>query len=185
MSLPGPALAGILARVTWTSPPATRADMRATGEERETLDAFLDWYRGTLLMKCANLTAEQLAIRPIAPSSLSLLGIIRHMTGVERGWFRHRLAKEQLNRPYNTDDQPDADFDDAMAANAEADFAAYLSELELARSAAAGHSLTETFDRSGREISLRWTYVHMIEEYARHCGHADLIRELIDGTTGQ
>jgi uncharacterized damage-inducible protein DinB len=170
--------------VTWTAPSVTRVDEPFIADERDILEGFLDWYRATLLHKCAGLTPEQLALRPIPSSSLSLLGLVRHMTGVERGWLRRRFAREQIDRPYNTDERPDADFDDAVAENAETDFAAYQNELGPARAATAGHALTETLERSGREISLRWTYVHMIEEYARHCGHADLIRELIDGKTG-
>lgn len=141
--------------MTWTAPPVTRVNEPYIGDERDILDGFLDWYRSSLLRKCAGLSAEQLALRPVPPSSLSLLGLIRHMTGVERSWFRRRTNNEQLDRPYNTEERPDADFDDAVPANAEAGFAAYLRELDLARAATAGHALTETFDVSDREISLR------------------------------
>jgi uncharacterized damage-inducible protein DinB len=137
-------------------------------------------------MKCAGLSAEQLAEQAVPPSNLSLLGLLRHMTEVERGWFRRRFGRADVGVPYSSEERPDADFEEAAPVGAEAEYAAFVSELDLARAAAAGHDLTETFihSRSGSEMSLRWVYVHMIEEYARHCGHADLLRERIDGTTG-
>jgi hypothetical protein len=172
--------------MTWTAPAITRVDEPLVASEREVLEGFLDWYRATLLTKCAGLSAEQLAERPISPSNLSLLGLVRHMAEVERGWFRRRFAAEDVGRLYINEEHPDADFDDAAAASAEADFATFTRELELCRAAAAGHQLDETFvhDRINKAIGLRWVYVHLIEEYARHCGHADFLRELIDGTTG-
>jgi uncharacterized damage-inducible protein DinB len=164
----------------------TRADGVFAGDEHATLDGFLDWYRGTLLDKCAGLTGEQLARRAVPPSSLSLLGLLRHMTEVERGWFRRRIGGQAAGHVYCTEQRPDADFDDALPASAEADYAAYLRELDLARAAAAGQGLDKTFvhGRHQAEMNVRWVYVHMIEEYARHVGHADLIRERIDGRTG-
>jgi uncharacterized damage-inducible protein DinB len=170
--------------VNWIAPEATRIDEPFVGDERAVLDGFLEWYRATLLFKCQGLTAEQLAERAVPPSSLSLLGLIRHLTEVERGWFRRGFAGETVERLYSTDADPDADLDEAAPATAEAAYAAYLGELELARAAVAGHNLDETFVRRGREFSLRWAFVHLIEEYSRHCGHADLIRERIDGTKG-
>jgi uncharacterized damage-inducible protein DinB len=172
--------------MSWTAPEITRTDEPFVAEERVMLEGWLEWHRGTLLHKCAGLTAEQLAEQPVPPSNLSLLGLVRHMTEVERSWFRRRFGGEQIGYLYSSATDPDADFDQAVPANAEADFAAFTHELELARTATAGHSLDETFLHSGRQvqISLRWVYVHMIEEYARHNGHADLIRERIDGTTG-
>ncbi len=154
--------------------------------ERVVLDGFLDWYRGTLLHKCAGLSAEQLAGQAVPPSNLTLLGLIRHMAEVERSWFRLRFGGQQLDRLYITEENPDADIEDGTPATAEADYAIFLAELDQARAAAVGHDLDETFvhPRSGSTISLRWVYVHMIEEYARHCGHADLIRERIDGVKG-
>ena len=172
--------------MTWTAPDVIRTDEPFTGDERATLDGFLNWYRGTLLLKCAGLPAERLAARSVPPSNLSLLGMVRHMTEVERSWFRRRFAREDVERLYNSDDRPDADLDDVTPGTAEADFAAYAAELERCRAAVAGHALEETFPnpRLGVPMSLRWVYVHMIEEYARHCGHADLIRERIDGALG-
>ncbi len=172
--------------MTWTAPAVTRIDEPLAAGERDTLEGFLDWYRSTLLAKCAGLSAEQLAERPVSSSSLSLLGLVRHMAEVERSWFRRRFAGEQVGRLYVSEEFPDADFDDAVPAGAQADFAAFDRELELLPGRAAGHGLDETFilERDNKKICLRWVYVHLIEEYARHCGHADLFRELIDGTTG-
>jgi uncharacterized damage-inducible protein DinB len=170
--------------VNWTAPEVDRVDAPFTGTERATLDGFLDLYRATLLFKCQGLSAEQLAERAVPPSILSLIGVVRHMTEVERGWFRRGFAGETVELPYSRGEDPDADFNEASAATAEADYAAFLGELDLARAAVAGHDLGDTFVRRDSEFSLRWVYVHMIEEYARHCGHADLIRERIDGTKG-
>ncbi len=172
--------------MTWTAPQITRADPPPSGDERSSLDSWLDYHRQTLLLKCAGLSAGQLASRSVEPSNLSLLGLVRHMAEVERAWFRRRFAGEQVGYLYCSDERPDADFDDVGSADAEADFATFTHEVELARAAAAGHSLEETLFHSHRqvEMDLRWVYIHMIEEYARHNGHADLLRERIDGATG-
>ncbi len=171
--------------MTWTAPETARTDPPYVGDERTMLDGWLDYDRQTLLLKCAGLTAEQLKVRSAEPSSLSLLGLVRHMAEVERSWFRQRFAGEQVGFLYYTDASPDADFDDLDAADVAADLATFHEEVELAREAAAGKSLDQTFiSPRGTEISLRWVYVHMIEEYARHNGHADLLRERIDGRTG-
>ncbi len=155
--------------------------------ERAALAGWLDYHRSTLLGKCQGLTGEQLARRAVPPSSLSLLGLVRHMTDVERAWFRIRAAGEPgLAFRYSTDEFPDGDFDFAEPSGAEADLAAYRQECDLARAALAGRSLDDTFfhQRYAATIDLRWVYLHMIEEYARHNGHADLLREQIDGVTG-
>ncbi len=150
------------------------------------LDAWLDFHRQTLLSKCSGLTAEQLRQRASPPSNLSLLGLVRHMTEVERAWFRRRVAGEDVGYLYSSEADPDGEFDHVGTADAEQDFAAYLREIDLARQAAAGRDLDETFfdSRHNAQMSVRWVYVHMIEEYARHNGHADLLRERIDGATG-
>jgi Protein of unknown function (DUF664) len=172
--------------VTWTAPEVVREPMPRAGDERAMFDGLLDLHRSTLLHKCAGLTAEQLAARSAKPSRLSLLGLIRHMTDVERGWFRRGFARQPAAPVYSADGNPDGDFDDANAARAELDLAAYRREVELVREAVAGHALDETLPgRDGRaDISLRWIYLHLIGEYARHNGHADLLRERIDGATG-
>jgi uncharacterized damage-inducible protein DinB len=150
------------------------------------LQGWLDWHRDTLLYKCAGLTAEQLKRPSAEPSNLTLLGLVRHMTDVERAWFRRRVAGEEIESIYSGPDNVDGDFDDVAGADAEADFATFRAELAACDAAVAVHPLDGTFihPRSQREISVRWVYVHMIEEYARHNGHADLIRERIDGVTG-
>lgn len=149
------------------------------------LDGWLDWHRMTLLSKCAGLTGEQLAERSVPPSTLSLLGLVRHLTYVERAWFRQRFLQEEVGTLYSTPEDPDADLLDTDPARAEAEFAAYREEVDLVRAGVKGMSLDDTFttDRHGTR-SLRWIYLHMIEEYARHNGHADLLRERIDGVTG-
>src|SRR5262245_51814431 len=170
----------------WTGPEITRVDPPYVGDELTMLNSWLDYHRQTLLWKCQGLTAEQLKTASAEPSNLTLLGLVRHMAEVERGWFRLRFAGEDLPLLYCTDDSPDGDFDDVADADASTDFATFAAELDAARQAAAGRGLDETFihPRRQREISLRWVFVHMIEEYARHNGHADLIRERIDGVTG-
>jgi len=117
---------------------------------------------------------------------MSLLGLIRHMAEVERGWFRRRIAGEEAGFLYSSEADPDGEFDHVDTADAEQDFATYLREIDLARQAAADRELDETFFHSHRPapMSVRWVYIHMIEEYARHNGHADLLRERIDGATG-
>jgi uncharacterized damage-inducible protein DinB len=156
-----------------------------TGDERAMLEGWLDWHRQTLLTKCAGLTAEQLKRRAVEPSSLSLLGLLRHMSEVERAWFRERAAGQQLPSIYCSDDNEDADFDDVADADAEADHGVFLAEIEAARKAVADVSLDHEFaTKRSPAISVRWAYLHMIEEYARHNGHADLLRERIDGQTG-
>jgi len=108
------------------------------------------------------------------------------MTDVERGWFRRRVVGEDVGFLYSSEADPDGEFDHVDAADAEQDFAAYLQEIELASQAATSRGLDETFFHSHRkaQMSVRWVYLHMIEEYARHNGHADLPRERIDGATG-
>ena len=172
--------------MTWAAPKITRDDPPLVAGERPMLDAWLDFHRQTLLWKCAGLTGAELARRSAEPSGLSLLGLVRHMAEVERSWFRHGFAREPVGDLYCSDERPDADFDDATAGTAEADIATFRQEVGLARAAVGGHSLDETFyqARRKRHVSLRWIYLHMIEEYARHNGHADLIRERIDGAVG-
>jgi uncharacterized damage-inducible protein DinB len=169
--------------VTWTAPEVERPTGPLTGPERPMLQAFLDWYRATLLHKCAGLTGEQLAERAVPPSALSLLGLVRHMTKVERIWFRQRFAGEPVRNPFG--DETDADFNRLDPARAAADYARLTEEIKLADAAVANASLDDTFTSRGEVMSLRLIYLHMIEEYARHLGHADLLRERIDGATGE
>ncbi|MEU7917143.1 DinB family protein [Micromonospora zamorensis] len=173
---------------TWRAPEIDRNHEPLVADERTMLEGWLDYHRDTLLHKCTGLTAEQLRTASVEPSGLSLLGLVLHMTDVERSWFRQRFAGQDLPDLFDYSTDNDADFHAAAGADAEAAFAAFRAEVEAARAATEGRSLDETFllTRSDgtRTFSLRWAYVHMIEEYARHNGHADLIRERIDGVTG-
>jgi uncharacterized damage-inducible protein DinB len=152
------------------------------------LDSWLDFHRAILLTKCEGLTDEQLKTRSVPPSSLSLLGLVRHMTEVERNWFRRVLAAEDAKPLYYSDENRDGDFDDVEAADVAGDMARFRDELDRCRRVAAEHPDLDTIGNGTRgerqiSVSLRWIYVHMIEEYARHNGHADFLRERIDGTT--
>ncbi|MFG2190330.1 DinB family protein [Nocardia iowensis] len=172
--------------VTWIAPDLTRTDAPMIAAERQMLQGWLDFHRDTLLLKCAGLDAERLRKRSVEPSTLSLHGLVRHMTEVERGWFRLAAAAEDVPYVYGSEDDPDGDFD-TEGADAATDFAAYRREIELADAAVADLPLDHTFvhpKRPDLQFNLRWVYLHMIEEYARHNGHADLLRERIDGATG-
>lgn len=169
----------------WTSPVVTRIDEPFVADERTMLEGWLGWHRTTLLFKCEGLTGEQLARQAVPPSNLSLLGLIRHMQDVERQWFRNRFAGQDVLLTYMVDGNWNPCFDEVDPTNAEAEYNALVAEWSACDEAAAGASLDETYThhRYG-EMSLRWIYQHLIEEYARHNGHADLIRECIDGRTG-
>jgi uncharacterized damage-inducible protein DinB len=153
--------------------------------EQAMLHAWLEYHRSTLAWKCEGLDDAQLRERAVPPSSLSLLGLVRHMADVERNWFRRVLGGEDVPGIYWTEDDPDGDFDNVDTADVQEAFATWRSECEHARrNAAAAASLEVTGQRRGEPVSLRWILVHMIEEYARHNGHADLLRERIDGAVG-
>ena len=169
---------------TWTAPEAHRESEPLTGDERAMLQGWLNWHRQTLLQKCTGLTAEQLKTASVEPSNLTLLGLVRHMTEVERGWFRKGAARLELPDPYSTAENPDADLTDLADADADECLAAFRDELVMSDEAVAGLPLDAEHPGRRSPISLRWVYLHMIEEYARHNGHADLIRERIDGATG-
>ena len=172
---------------TWTAPEAERTDPGRILGERAALEAWLDFHRDTLLLKCAGLTADQLKERAVPPSRLSLLGLVRHMTENERWWFRMHAADTDLPFPYDPD-QIGQDFEALADADAAANIEAFKREIGQARAAVAAKQLDEVVpshgDRPERTRDIRWIYLHMIEEYARHNGHADLIRERIDGVTG-
>jgi uncharacterized damage-inducible protein DinB len=169
--------------VTWKAPDVVRPEGPLYGAERPMLQAFLDWHRASLLWKCSGLTGDQLAERTVPPSGLSLLGLLRHMTKVERTWFRQRFAGEPVEPPFGADMQ--AEFTHADPARAAADYARLTEEFRQADAAVANASLDDTFTHNRETMSLRLVYLHMIEEYARHLGHADFLREQIDGETGE
>ncbi|MFH9725244.1 DinB family protein [Streptomyces sp. NPDC017254] len=157
-----------------------------TADERGTLTAMLDFQRDTLALKCAGLTPDQLKARAVAPSGLSLLGLVRHAAEVERGWFRNVLNGEDSRSPWTPPGSTDwADFD-VDGADVDEAFTVWREECARAReivTAAASLDVTATHD--GETYSVRYVLAHLIEEYARHNGHADLLRERLDGTTGE
>jgi len=162
-----------------------RTEPPLAAQERQMLEAWLDFHRDTLALKCDGLTGGQLRARAVPPAKLSLLGLVRHMAEGEQQWFTMVLGGAQVPWHYYTDDHPDADFDDVDSADVAEAFATWRSECAQARErAAAAPSLDVTATHRGKQVSLRWIMIHMIEEYARHNGHADLLRERIDGTVG-
>jgi uncharacterized damage-inducible protein DinB len=171
--------------MTWIAPDVDRpADVLIASEDAH-LRHLLDWHRTTLLHKCAGLTAEQMVLRPVGSSDLSLLGLVRHMAKVERVWFRTLFRGEPLETLYSTPQWRDADFEDLDPATARADYERLIEETELARKAVASASLDDRFTFPDEDVAtLRYIYLQMIAEYARHNGHADLLRQGIDGTKG-
>lgn len=170
--------------MTWTAPREPRTDPDTVAQERRAYEQWLDYHRATLLHKCTGLTSEQLKIAAAEPSNLTLLGLVRHMAEVERAWFRRGLDSQDIGYIYCSEDDRDGDFDNVADADAEADFAAFRAECRSATEVATRYELDDTFTRRDTTFDLRWVYIHMIEEYARHNGHADLIRERVDGVTG-
>ncbi|MFF4170699.1 DinB family protein [Streptomyces sp. NPDC001744] len=164
-----------------------RVSPGTTTGEREALEQWLDFHRATLAGKCEGLDDVRLRTLSVPPSGLSLLGLARHMAEVERHWFRRILAGEDVEELYMTEEDEDRDIHVADGDTYEEAHAAWQAEIAHARALAAGRELDDLGageHRSGKKFNLRWIYLHMIEEYARHNGHADLIRERIDGTTG-
>jgi uncharacterized damage-inducible protein DinB len=162
-----------------------RTDVPRTGGERELLRAYLDFHRETLACKCAGLSDDELR-RRTTPSSLSLLSLVRHMAEVERSWFRRVIDGQDVPLVWSPDGDFQVAYDTTDAAPEEA-FAAWQAEIAIARdieAAAPSLDVVGVDRRSGDEYSLRRVMNHLIQEYARHNGHADLIREGIDGTTG-
>jgi uncharacterized damage-inducible protein DinB len=156
-------------------------------DERTTLESWLDFHRVTLAMKCEGLDDAQAAAASVPPSGFTLTGLVQHMAEVERNWFRRVLAGEQAPPIYDpqADPQgPDGGFELAEGATLANALASWRAEIARAREHCAGSVLADTGRFMEQDVSLRWIYVHMIEEYARHNGHADLLRERIDGATG-
>jgi len=173
---------------TWTAPEVDRAEPPLVAGERASLESWLEFHRRTLLVKCAGLTSDQLKLRPVPPSTLSLLGLVRHMTDVEHWWFTMHAGRAGSGLRYSTDADPDGEFNQTESADAEADLRTYRAEIERSNAAVAGVDLDLVVpsrgDHPDRVRDVRWIFQHMIEEYARHNGHADIIREQIDGATG-
>jgi uncharacterized damage-inducible protein DinB len=153
--------------------------------ERDMLVGWIEFHRATLLLKCEGLTDDQLRDRSVSPSSMSLIGLVRHCTEVERNWFQRVLQRKQIDGIYYSDTDPDGDFDNVGSADVAEDFAIFHAACEESRRATnVADSLDVTGVRRDNDVSLRWILVHVVEEYARHNGHADLLRECIDGKTG-
>jgi uncharacterized damage-inducible protein DinB len=166
--------------------PTRRTEPSLTGGERETLRDYLDFHRATLARKCDGLSEEQLRRRSMPPSALSLLGLVRHMAEVERSWFRRVIDGEDVPLVWSPDGDFQVAYDASGATRAEA-FVAWEREMEQARRierAAPSLDVTGVDRRTGDVYSLRLVMLHLIQEYARHNGHADLLREGIDGVTG-
>jgi Protein of unknown function (DUF664) len=162
-----------------------RIDPPYVGDEREILVSYLDFHRATFEAKCTGVPPQRLSERTVPPSSLSLHGLVRHLAGVERWWFRIQFAGEDVPLLYYSDDDPDQDFDRLDGDVTEA-FAVWRQECQRSREVvAAASSLEQTGTMlNGQVVNLRRVLVNMIAEYARHNGHADLLRERIDGATG-
>jgi hypothetical protein len=165
-----------------------RPDPPATGDERAVLTGFLDFQRQTLLLKCAGLGPEQLLQRAAPPSTLCLLGLVRHLTEVEFGWLHARFAGVEDVELYGPGDA-DLEVTEADEQSVAAAFARYAETVAVSRGIVAAAELSaptaQAHPVTGERYSLRWILAHLIEEYARHNGHADLIRQAIDGAVGE
>ena len=165
-----------------------RHEPSTTADERTMLEGWLEYHRQTLAWKCEGLTDAQLRTASVPPSELSLMGLVRHMAEVERGWFRKTLMGEEAGPIYYSEEDRDGEFHLSETDTWEEAYATWQAEIESARRNAARFGLDDISEgkhlRRGERFNLRWIYTHMIEEYARHNGHADLIRERIDGATG-
>ncbi|MBC9823464.1 DUF664 domain-containing protein [Terrabacter sp. MAHUQ-38] len=168
----------------WIAPDVERPGGSLVAPEAEMLPDLLAWHRSTLLAKCSGLTAVQLAERSVSPSVLSLLGLLRHLRKVERIWLRQRVAAEDVEPLHGFGGGKDLDFDDVDASTAREDYEALLAEWRECDRAVAGRDLDDVFQAGGDPFSLRFVYLHLIGEYARQNGHADLVRERVDGVTG-
>ncbi|MFE7623357.1 DinB family protein [Streptomyces sp. NPDC057509] len=156
-------------------------------DERTGLESWLDFYRATVAEKCEGLTEEQVRLASVPPSSLTLMGLVQHLAEVERTWFRRILTGEDVPPLHGGPAGPGA-HSGGFELSGEASFAgavaAWQEEIAVSRAVCAARSLEESVPFMGGEVNLRWIHHHMIGEYARHSGHADLLRERIDGKTG-
>ncbi|MGW0911995.1 DinB family protein [Streptomyces sp. NPDC002784] len=164
-----------------------RREPAVNADERTMLEGWLDYHRQTLGWKCAGLTEAQLRTASVEPSELTLMGLVRHMAEVERYWFHEVLLDEDLGVLYSSEQDRDGDFHFSDADTWQEAHDTWQAEIERARRNTAGLGLddfSKGTSRAGETFNLRWIYTHMIEEYARHNGHADLLRERVDGSTG-
>ncbi|MGW2213108.1 DinB family protein [Streptomyces sp. NPDC001781] len=167
----------------WTDPDDDPREGPSPEGESATLHGYLSGYRLTLRMKCEGLDAAQLALRSVPPSTMSLLGLVRHLAEVERDWRNWISEGEPLPKLYGP---RDADFEDAVGEPGAVEGAFRDLEREQAATDAALAGYADLGARVGKEnVAVRELLVHRVEEYARHCGHADLLRERIDGRVGQ
>jgi len=156
-------------------------------DERTGLESWLDFYRATVALKCEGLTDEQARSASVPPSPLTLTGLVQHLAEVERNWFRRVLNGEDVPPVHGGPTRPeghDGGFELAGTATLAGALAAWQEEIAVSRAVCAGRSLEDSAPFMGGEVNLRWIHHHMIGEYARHSGHADLLRERIDGSTG-
>jgi len=168
----------------WTAAAPELVEGPMTGSDRAILEGYLAWQRATLLNVCAGLTGEQLAERPVSTSTLSLLGLVRHLAKVERIWLRQRVAHEAVPALFGGAGD-ETDFRDTDPTRAPDELDGLREEWRAADAAVRTVPFTYEIDVRGDLMSLRMVYVHLIGEYARHNGHADLLREALDGVTGR
>lgn len=170
-----------------TGRPTDVADRVVTAGERETLEAFLDYLRGAVVRKVRGVS-EEAAWRQLVPSATTIAGVVKHLRWVEMGWFQGVVAgrsDDELPPVPWSDADPDGEFRREPGETLEQVIATYEEECARSREAAASRGLDDTGQHSRRgAVSLRWVYVHMIEETGRHAGHVDILREQIDGVTG-
>jgi uncharacterized damage-inducible protein DinB len=170
--------------MTAPTDPDQRVEPPFIAAERTMLDGWLDYHRATLFWKCDGLSDAQLKTASVPPATMTLLGLVRHMAEVERSWFAHFLGTETTSL-FCTEADPDGEWDNVATADSAADFETLRREISTYRELVAPCALDDMRTMRGdRQISLRWIYTHMIEEYARHNGHADLLRECLDGAVG-
>jgi uncharacterized damage-inducible protein DinB len=168
-------------------PEIGRVEPDHRGGELELLGQFLDYHRATLQLKCAGLDEDQLKRRAVPTTGLTLLGLVRHLTDVERGWFVRTLDGRPAPSQYSSNEDPDGDFDTLGSHPVAEVWRRYHAAVAEARTVAASFPTAEESARNpaADQPSVRWVLLHMIEEYARHNGHADLLREAIDGEAGE
>ncbi|MFI1581761.1 DinB family protein [Embleya sp. NPDC020630] len=157
-----------------------------TGNEREMMRAFLDFHRATLAMKCEGLSDEELRRQSMPPSTLSLLGLVRHMAEVERTWFRRVINAEDIPLVWSDEGDFQVAYDASASTRSEA-FAAWEAEVAHSRRIEAEAESLDVIGHNARwdqDVSLRLVMLHLMHEYARHNGHADFLREGVDGTVG-